>query len=155
MYKRILVPVDGSATSRSGLTEAIRIAKATGARLRVLHVLAGVRDWGTSNAATADAEMFRADGKKLMDDVLARLRKEKVQAEGKIVRYPSGRAADAIIREANRWPADVIVMGTHGRRGFNRLIFGSDAQIVLHSVTMPVLLVRDSGKRRAGARRKA
>lgn len=157
MYKRVLVPVDGSATSRNGLNEAVRMAKATGARLRVLHVVNGVRPWGTHNALTDDAEMFRrvrSNGRKLMDDILARLRKEKVQAEGKIVENLDGRAADSIIREANKWPADAIVMGSHGHRGFNRFIFGSDAEIVLRSVEMPVLLVRDSTGKRRRTRRK-
>ena len=52
------------------------------------------------------------------------------------------RAADRIVDAASRWPADLIVMGTHGRRGFERFALGSDAETVLRSSTVPVLLVR-------------
>ena len=55
-----------------------------------------------------------------------------------------GRAADMIVDQAKQWPADLIVMGTHGRRGVSRLVMGSDAELVLRSSPVPVLLVRDT-----------
>jgi nucleotide-binding universal stress UspA family protein len=50
--------------------------------------------------------------------------------------------ADIVTRQARRWKADLIVMGTHGRRGVNRMIMGSDAELVVRNAPMPVLLVR-------------
>jgi nucleotide-binding universal stress UspA family protein len=58
------------------------------------------------------------------------------------------RVADVISGRARRWRADLIVMGTHGRRGVNRMLLGSDAELVVRNASAPVLLVR------AGARRK-
>jgi nucleotide-binding universal stress UspA family protein len=57
--------------------------------------------------------------------------------------------------QAKRWRADLIVMGTHGRRGVNRMLMGSDAELVVRNVSVPVLLVHAKGRSRsAGARRK-
>lgn len=60
----------------------------------------------------------------------------------------TGRAADTIVKEANKWKADVIAMGTHGRRGFNRLMLGSDAELVVRTASSPVLLVQPTKARR-------
>jgi nucleotide-binding universal stress UspA family protein len=159
MYKRILVPVDGSPTSDQGLAEALRLARSTGARLRILHVVDGIAFARAHNPLTADAAAFRASGRKLLDEIVARLRKQPVKAEAVLVENLSGRAADSIVKEAKKWNADVIVMGTHGRRGINRVVFGSDAEIVLHTAPVPVLLVRGGTKaarprRRAAARKR-
>jgi nucleotide-binding universal stress UspA family protein len=55
-------------------------------------------------------------------------------------------AADLIVAQAREWPADLIVMGTHGRRGLLRVALGSDAEQVLRAATVPVLLVRSTLK---------
>jgi nucleotide-binding universal stress UspA family protein len=54
----------------------------------------------------------------------------------------AGRVSDVIVKEAAQWPADLIVLGTHGRRGAGRLLLGSDAEQVLRVAPVPVLLVR-------------
>jgi nucleotide-binding universal stress UspA family protein len=54
-----------------------------------------------------------------------------------------GRASDCIVAAAKQWGADLIVMGTHGRRGMSRLSMGSDAELVVRSTPVPVLLVRE------------
>lgn len=150
MYKRILVPVDGSAPSMSGLNEAVRLAKSSGARLRILHVVDGIAFVDMHSTFLADIDKFRESGKRLIRDVMARVEKQGVRAESVVVENFTGRAADTIIKEAKKWRAELIVMGTHGRRGFNRLVLGSDAEIVLRMATVPVLLVRLS---RGGGRR--
>jgi nucleotide-binding universal stress UspA family protein len=65
-----------------------------------------------------------------------------VQARTVLVETLAGPAADAIVAEAKKWKADLIVMGTHGRRGVRRLVMGSDAEQVLRETPVPVLLVR-------------
>ena len=55
----------------------------------------------------------------------------------------AGRVCDLVVEEAATWPADLIVIGTHGRRGVGRLFMGSDAEQVLRLATVPVLLVRN------------
>jgi nucleotide-binding universal stress UspA family protein len=59
-----------------------------------------------------------------------------------------GRVADAIVKQAKRWRADLIVMGTHGRRGVKRALLGSDADLVVRYSPVPVLLIPASGRRR-------
>lgn len=147
MYKRVLVPVDGSPVSMAGLDEAVRLAK-QGARLRVLHVVDGIAFVRNYSVFTASADDFREAGRKLMREISAYLAKKKIKAESQIVENLSGRAADSIIAAARKWGADLIVMGTHGRRGMNRMVLGSDAEIVVRSAPVPVLLVRGARKTR-------
>lgn len=154
MLKRILVPVDGSPTSMRGLEKALRLARDGGRRLRILHVVDGIAFSRDHSMFTATAEKFRASGKKLVRDVMARVRKQKVQADSRVVENLTGRAADTIVKEANKWGADMIVMGTHGRRGFNRLVLGSDAEIVVGAAAVPVMLVQPSRKRRSRGKKK-
>lgn len=154
MYKRILVPIDGSASSMRGLDEAVRLARTAGAKLRILHVIDGIAFAGEHSPFTATAESFRESGRKLIQEVLHRLRKQPVQVGALTVENLSGRAADSIVKEADKWRADLIVMGTHGRRGFNRLILGSDADLVVRTASVPVLLVRPSKTKGRGRKRK-
>jgi nucleotide-binding universal stress UspA family protein len=154
MYKRILVPVDGSTTSMNGLEKAIRLSKASGAKLRILHVVDGIAFSRDHSMFTASAEKFRESGRKLIKEVMARVKKQKIQADSRMVENLTGRAADTIAKEASKWKADVIVMGTHGRRGFNRLMLGSDAELVARTATVSVLLVQPSkAGRRVGKKK--
>jgi nucleotide-binding universal stress UspA family protein len=85
---------------------------------------------------------------------MARVKKQEVQADSRMVENLTGRAADTIVKEAGKWNADVIVMGTHGRRGFNRLMLGSDAELVARTAAVSVLLVQPSkASRRAGKKK--
>jgi nucleotide-binding universal stress UspA family protein len=154
MYKRILVPVDGSTTSMNGLEKAIRLSKASKAKLRILHVVDGIAFSREHSMFTATAEKFRESGGKLIKEVMARVKKEKIQADSRMVENLTGRAADTIAKEASKWKADVIVMGTHGRRGFNRLMLGSDAELVARTATVSVLLVQPSKKTRRVRKKK-
>jgi nucleotide-binding universal stress UspA family protein len=159
MYKRILVPVDGSDTSTRGLEQAIGLAKDQGARLRLIHVVeeyvvvqsAGVPEAGSYVGDLIDS--LQAEGKKIIAKATALAGRRGVKADGVTFESFSSRSSDYIVREAKKWKADLIVMGTHGRRGVNRLVLGSDAEIVVRTSPVPVLLVR-SPERKAPARRK-
>lgn len=146
MYKKILVAVDGSAPSQRGLDEAIRVAKATGARLRLVHVvneLVMTGDQAPASYYSALIESLRESAAKVLEDASATVRRADVPCEQKLIETIGGRAADEIVREAKQWPADLIVLGTHGRRGLKRLAMGSDAEMVLRLAPVPVLMVRD------------
>jgi nucleotide-binding universal stress UspA family protein len=65
-----------------------------------------------------------------------------LESESVILETAGGRAADAIVAEAKAWGADLIVLGTHGRRGARRLVMGSDAEEIVRTTPVPVLLVR-------------
>jgi nucleotide-binding universal stress UspA family protein len=146
MYQRILVPTDGSTTSEKGLREAIALAKLCGSRIRLLHVVdaisVAVGADGFPSYSTELLPLLREAG----DEILRRARAS-VEAAGIAVdttqrEVLSGRVADQVMEEAADWKADLIVIGTHGRRGVRRLVLGSDAEQVLRLATVPVLLVR-------------
>jgi nucleotide-binding universal stress UspA family protein len=154
MYQRILVPVDGSHTSTLGLQEAIRIAIDQRARLKLISVIDGLiiaqNFEGMINAKNM-IDFLREASKKAIGNALALIKKHDLKAEASTFETVGDRVAEVIVREAKKWKADLIVMGTHGRRGFNRLVLGSDAEGVLRSSPVPVLMVRSPASR---ARRK-
>lgn len=146
MYEKILVAVDGSPTSLRGLNEAIRVAKAMRGRLLVIHVV---------NELMIQAEYvptvyyepillsLRDSGTKVLEQAMGIARRADVSCEQKLIETLGGKAADEIVKQAKEWPADLIVLGTHGRRGLKRLAMGSDAELVLRQSPVPVLMVRD------------
>jgi len=148
MYKKILVPYDGSPTSERGLMEAIGLARDQKAALRILHVVEEyvlVQSAGFDGAGLFAGDLLDAliaDGKKVIARGLALARENGVQADSVNIERFADRSSECIVEEAKKWPADLIVMGTHGRRGVSRMVMGSDAEIVLRSAPVPVLLVR-------------
>ena len=152
MYKHILVAVDGSDISNLALREAIKLAKDQQAVLRLVHVV----DESPAYLAVDDSTMpdpnlvaeiqkaLRVTGENVLSACAAMVRKAGVEAGTtmKIVETLGPRICDAIEEEAMRWPADLIVIGTHGRRGFRRLLLGSVAEGVVRVATKPVLLIR-------------
>ena len=145
MYQRILVPVDGSAAAERGVQEAIKLARAQHSRLLFLHVL---DDYPMLQQVTSQASLdemlngLRHAGL----DVLASARRTAEQAAvhcETLLREVTGkRVADIIIDQVGQHHCDLIVIGTHGRRGLARLTMGSDAEQVLRISPVPVLLVR-------------
>ena len=80
--------------------------------------------------------------------------KQGVKAAASLVESRGRPVSDVILDEARKWRADLIVMGTHGRRGVNRLLLGSDAERVLRSAPVPVLLVRPEERKKRAARKR-
>lgn len=148
VYQRILAPVDGSPSSLRSLDEAVRLARATGAKLNVMHVVNEiVIDPSYSEALYFEVEGLRKAGLAILDAAQASARQQGIEAEAKLSETLGGRAADAILEHAAKWGADVIVMGTHGRRGLRRLAMGSDAEFVVRRSPVPVLVVRETPER--------
>jgi len=150
MYKRILVPVDGSATSRRGLRAAIKLAKAQRASVTVLHVVDAMPIYASADGgAVYDPgllDALRAGGKKVLGRATAEARAAGVRAKAVLAENSAGRVADVIVRQAKKQRADLLVLGTHGRRGLSRMVMGSDAELVVRQAAVPVLLVRVPGK---------
>jgi len=145
VYQRILVPLDGSATATQGLSEAIRLAKDQGAELRLLHIAdERVVDCGYESGTYGGEliESVRAAGRQILSDAQRLAQLAGLVAETFLAESMGGAVAPLVIAEAKAWPADLIVMGTHGRRGIGRLAMGSDAESVVRSTPVPVLLVR-------------
>jgi nucleotide-binding universal stress UspA family protein len=147
MYKKILIGVDGSTTGLRGLDEAIRVAKATGGRLMLVHVVNGLvvgADYPLhASYFESLLQSLREEGAKVLGQAAAIVRRADVACEHKLLETLGGRAADEIVKQARDWQADLIVLGTHGRRGLKRLVMGSDAELVLRMSPVPVLMVRD------------
>jgi nucleotide-binding universal stress UspA family protein len=148
MYKRILVPVDGSSTSLRGLDEAIRLAKTSQASLHLVHVVNEfIIDAGYAGLVTPQLiDSMREGGKRVLADAEAVVRRHDVVFDSALEETIGGRAADCIVAQAKHWRADLIVMGTHGRHGLRRLVMGSDAELVLRFSPVPVLMVRDAAE---------
>ena len=160
MYKRILVPVDGSAPSLIGLKHAIALAKEQRASVHVLNVvddlvMAPVMMEPSAAGYMADAiDAMRAEGRKVLTKAAAAAKASGVKAKTVQLESRGQAVSDAILAEARRSRADIIVMGTHGRRGLNRLLLGSDAERVLRDAPVPVLLTRKNGTKRAARKSK-
>ena len=148
MYKRILVPIDGSDTGRRGLQEAVALAVEQKATLCLIHVTSDFPVMAEA-AGAIDFEKYSIElhqyGQGLLDDAKALARSAGLEVEARLRDLKGGRVADAIMQEARSTACDLIVIGTHGRRGFRRALLGSDAENVLRESPVPVLLVRASG----------
>jgi len=147
MYKRILVPIDGSETGRLGLKEAIGLAADQKATLCLFHVTNDLALM-VEAANTIEVEKYRVGlnefGQNLLDEAAALASNSGVKSEAVLHDIRGGRVSDAIIEEAQRNNCDLIVIGTHGRRGIRRALLGSDAEGVARQSPIPVLLVRDA-----------
>ena len=145
MYKQILIPIDGSNTSKTALQEAIKLANVHHSRLRLIHIVDETIPYsdieGIMDIAALRDALIKA-GKTILDNALKTTQEHHIETESHLLEIVGGRIADYIIEEANRWPADIIILGTHGRRGFDRFLMGSVAEGVARIAPMPVLLVR-------------
>ena len=149
-YQTILVPVDGSATSGKALDEAIRLACLSGGRLRLLHVVDELR-YVTGfepamNYLNEIIPLMRSAGEKLLAKAQQKALDQGVQADCVLVEPGPGRVCDHVSEQARLASADLIVVGSHGRRGFNRVMLGSDAEQIVRHAPVPVLVVRGSAQ---------
>ena len=131
MYQRILVPIDGSPTARRGLDEAIALAKLTSGRLELLHVideLSFALGAGYGVTYTPDiANILREAGADILERARAAAQAAGIEVETVLDDSFQGQVCDLVAAAARDWRADLIVLGTHGRRGVRRLLLGSDA----------------------------
>jgi len=146
MYARILVPVDGSPTSTLGVAEAVKLAALTGGRIKFLHAidmlsLAAVPEYGLT-ATPQLLGMLRESGQAILAAAKDAAAKAGIACDTVLLDNLGGRICDLVIDEAKTWDADIVVIGTHGRRGVGRLLLGSDAEQVVRLSPVPVLLVR-------------
>ena len=160
MFERILVAVDGSSTANRGLEVAIALARERKAKLSVLYVLdesAIVQDFaiaGFAPVAYVDGmfDALRSLGRKVLVHAQKRAATCGIQVTPILAECLGESVAQVIVRQSQKLRSGLIVLGTHGRRGFARLTMGSDAEAVVRHATVPVLLVRSPA---AKARRPA
>lgn len=148
IYHQILVPIDGSPTSEKALDEAIRLARMMGARLRLLHVVDEL-DYVTGfesamNYVNEIIPLMRTAGEKLLAQGKQKAEGQGVPADSVLVVEGTGRICDHVAEQASLAKADLIVLGSHGRRGMARVLMGSDAEQIVRHAPVPVLVVRGS-----------
>ncbi|MEO7106532.1 MAG: universal stress protein [Rhodoferax sp.] len=145
MYKRILVPADGSATSLKALESAIGLAKEFGGQIRVIHVLEQLAFLSLDPYASYSADVLKVvqeSGEKIASDAVALVKNAGVAVDSQVIDKFGALLGDAVAEAAKAWPADLIVLGTHGRRGVGRLLMGSGAEQVIRLAPVPVLVIR-------------
>jgi nucleotide-binding universal stress UspA family protein len=145
MYSRILVPVDGSPPSDRALLEAIKLATSMTSALRLVHVADEFVMDGRSQSGVYYHRLIEsliAAGRAVLEQAYATVQQYALQADLLLLETAGRRVTDHVIAQARLWPADLIVMGTHGRRGVRRLLMGSDAELVVRTSPIPVLLLR-------------
>ena len=154
MFKRILVPLDGSSTSDRGLETALDLARTQGAVLCLLHVLDEhiLAQYPEAGATATITEQFlaslRRNGRRILERASLKAKKRGVRSTSVLVDNIMRSVADVVIAQAKKTRADLIVMGTHGRRGMTRLVMGSAAEGVVRGTPVPVLLVRAASRKR-------
>jgi len=114
-FQRILVPVDGSETSKKALEATIQLARAMDGQIRVMHAI---------------------------DEAMATVKAAGVACDSLLVDELGPRLGESVAQAARDWKADLIVVGTHGRRGFNRLVLGSGAEQIIRLAPAPVMVIR-------------
>ena len=146
MYQRILVPVDGSPTSDKALATAIQMAQAFGARLRLIHIMeetAYLTGYDPFGGYAGDLiRIMRESGEKILEQGMTAAQTAGLAVDTVLFDDLGQRLGEAVANGAKLWNADLIVVGTHGRRGIGRLLMGSGAEQIIRQAPIPVLVVR-------------
>jgi nucleotide-binding universal stress UspA family protein len=146
MYRRILVPVDGSATSNKALVAALQIAREGGGRVRLVHALDELVYLSGYEYSGDVIKIAREQASRVLSDAMAMAQSAGIPAEQDLVETPGTRLGDSVASHAREWDADLIVVGTHGRRGVGRVLLGSGAEQIIRCAPVPVLVIRgDNG----------
>lgn len=148
MYQHIMLPFDGSKLSWKAVHQGISLAKSLGSKLTLITVIspyrAAVATTVTSQIVNElerkHEEESRREAQKLHIDVESRARSDGVQCNGLIV--TGDEPYRQIIENAEKCSCDLIVMASHGRKGLNALLLGSETVKVLTHSKVPVLVVR-------------
>jgi nucleotide-binding universal stress UspA family protein len=147
MYKRILVPTDGSPLSKKAVKSAVELAAGIGAEVVVLNVVSRYPvSYFEGGVSISPQEVGRVEklwaekGQALADAAAQAAERAGVKAKGVVVR--SDLVAEAILAAVRKHKCDLVVMASHGRKGLKRLLLGSETQHVLTHGDIPVLVLR-------------
>jgi nucleotide-binding universal stress UspA family protein len=143
MYQKILMPTDGSACANHAIEHGLDVARRLGAEVLFLHVLENPLTTGYATPETLpySAQLYedlKSAAQGVLDDAAKKAEEYGVRAETRLV---ENRDPVQAIHEAEA-ECDAVFMGTHGRRGFNRWMFGSVAEGALRRSSKPFLLIR-------------
>lgn len=145
MFQHILVPVDGSTASLNALDEAIRLASESHASLCLLHVLeASLYGTGYEAYALYSPNLVThllAGGESILKEAKHRAERAGCSVQTRLIDGIALSLTSVVLAEVARQPVDLVVIGTHGRQGVGRLVFGSEAEQIARVSPVPVLLV--------------
>jgi nucleotide-binding universal stress UspA family protein len=142
LFKKILVPIDGSDTADKAMRMALDMARESLASVRFMHVIDDDR-YFSSYEFSADLRTYAFDNaKKLLQNAMDAAAALGVNADTQLINKPGQRLGENVADEAQNWGADLVVVGTHGRRGLGRVLLGSGAEQVVRLSPVPVLMVR-------------
>jgi nucleotide-binding universal stress UspA family protein len=150
MYKKIFVAIDNSSTARKALDEAIALAGALKAHICVTFVAdeSGLMQHGMGLGSYIDVDKIKVEirngASAMLEEAVARATAAGCQAERLLIESANRRVAEAISDAAQSWGADLLVIGAHGVRGFERLLVGSVAENLTRICMMSLLIVRQS-----------
>jgi len=136
MFKHILVPTDYSETAARALDAALEMAERFGSVVTIMHAYEPAQPVPYGDGMIWPAAQIERVAREALDDLVARTQERYPACNG--ILKPPGAPCDAIIAVARDCGADVIVMGTHGRRGFAHLVLGSTAERVVRTSPVPV-----------------
>lgn len=155
MYKRIVVPVDGSETAQKALVTALQMARESSGCVHLVHVVEGLTSMAVDPYGAYSGnvvEVMRQSGRKILDDALELARAAGVQADTQLFDNFGERLAEVVADSATRFNADLMVVGTHGRRGPGRVLMGSGAEQIIRLSPVPVLVLRSIQTKEPGLR---
>lgn len=142
MFQHILVPTDFGEPAEHALDVAIELAEKFDSRITILHVYQVFLPMPYGDGFAWPFEQIAAGARKMLDDCMVKAKTRYPGCEG-ILR--PGITSEQIIDVASECSADLIVMGTHGRRGMPRMLLGSTAERVVRTSPIPVLTVSAKG----------
>ncbi|MCE0724450.1 MULTISPECIES: universal stress protein [Legionella] len=142
MYKQIMVAVNDTKASVLALKEAIKVAKSQGSKICVIHIIDTLYEGDVDRETFV--ELTRKQGQEVLDSMKKILSRSKVEFEMKLTELTPSKAqiAEKLVDEARGLSADLIVIGTQGRRGIHHILTGSIAEEVIRISKTPVLLIR-------------
>lgn len=145
-YERIMVAIDGSETANLALNEAIYLTKALHSHLCILHVVSEFPSFGAEYGINLERyqQITHDSAQAILEKAKEFVKKESILADIQLKEIFNAveRISENIIEAAALWNADLLVIGTHGRSGFNRIIMGSVAEETLRFAQIPILLIR-------------
>ncbi|TVO51201.1 MULTISPECIES: universal stress protein [Denitromonas] len=146
MYKHIIVAVDDSPTSQRAIEEAAALSAASGARLTVVHAVdeALFAHFNRVTLASRDAvqQALIKEGQSVLESAVAAATAAGTKPESKLLASEHHSTSDQIVQAVVQLGADLLIVGSHGRRGVQRLLLGSVAEKLLKKVSISVMVVR-------------
>jgi nucleotide-binding universal stress UspA family protein len=141
MFKRILVPLDNSEGSRRALDFAVRWSQVSGGKISLVHyidVQAFPNAFGYGDPVILSAQRY---AESFLAEQKSRLEESGVQVDTKLCLAIDKRLGQCISEAARAWGADLIVLGSHGRRGIGRVLLGSGAEQIIREAPVPALVI--------------